>query len=125
MKSDTKTNKLSIYLIKEEYSDIDAILKNAAGLESQSIDGVGTLYFGKSHPYQPSWVKSFFAAVDFDLPMLNSTSKAILLAPVKIKKGKERMFAIPFGYGWSLMNEGVGEERFGLKVTLNTVDRPV
>jgi hypothetical protein len=42
-REDIKTNKLSIYLIKEEYSDVGLILKNADVLESQSIPGLGIL----------------------------------------------------------------------------------
>jgi len=36
----------------------------------------------------------------------------------QIKKG---CFTIPFGYRWTFLNHGVWEERFGLKITLNTV----
>src|SRR5438876_12418622 len=107
MKNNNKNNRLSVYLIKEEYSDINDILKNTDALESRPIEGVGTLYFGESHPNPPSWLTSFFGGVNFDVPILNSSSKAILIAPVTVKGNKKRLFAIPFGHGWSRMNEGI------------------
>ena len=38
MTKKTKKNRLSVYLVKEEYWDTDAILKNANGLESRVIE---------------------------------------------------------------------------------------
>lgn len=118
------TNKLSVYLIKEEYSEHKNILKKFDTLQSKNVNGVGVLYFGESHTFKPSWIEKFFgSALGDDIEKLfNASSKAILLTKVKIATNKERVFAIPFGYGWTFLNYGVWEERFGLKITLNTVD---
>ena len=53
---DIPTNKLSIYLIKDLYSDHKSILKNFDKLTKEEIkDGteiIGTLYFGDSHLFE-------------------------------------------------------------------------
>src|SRR3989338_8681941 len=131
--NDIPTNKLSIYLIKNSYSDHKSILKNFDKLTKEEIkDGtetIGTLYFGDSHLFEPSWIKDFFGS-SFEnnkeqntqdenrkLKLFNASSKAVLLI-----EHQNKIFAIPFGYGWNLLNHGVWEERFGLKTTLNAVD---
>lgn len=117
------TNKLSVYLIKEEYSEHKDILKKFDTLQSKNVDGVGVLYFGESHTFKPSWLEKFFgSALGNDISLFNASSRAILLTNVKVATNKERIFAIPFGYGWTFLNHGTWEERFGLKITLNTVD---
>lgn len=130
---DLPTNKLSIYLIKDSYSDHGSILKNFDKLTKEEIKNgteiIGTLYFGDSHLFEPSWIKDFFGS-SFEnnkeqntqnenrkLKLFNASSKAVLLI-----EHQNKIFAIPFGYGWNLLNHGVWEERFGLKTTLNAVD---
>ncbi len=122
MRESLPKNKLSIYLIKEEYSAHKDILKKFGTLESKIIDGVGSFYFGESHTFKPSWIEKFFGSLLGDIGLFNASSKGLLLTDVKINTGKKRIFAISFGYGWTFLNHGVWEERFGLKVTLNTVD---
>jgi uncharacterized protein (TIGR04141 family) len=130
---DLLTNKLSIYLIKDSYSDHNSILKNFDKLSKEEIkvskEIIGTLYFGDSRLFEPSWIHNFFGSSfennkkqktqdeDRKLKLFNASSKAILLI-----EHQNRIFAIPFGYGWNLLNHGVWEERFGLKIVLNTVD---
>jgi uncharacterized protein (TIGR04141 family) len=130
---DIATNKLSIYLIKDSYPEHQRILKNFDKLTKEEIkagtETIGTLYFGDSHFFEPSWIKDFFGS-SFEnnkeqnaqdenrkLKLFNASSKAVLLI-----EHQNRIFAIPFGYGWTLLNHGVWEERFGLKTTLNVVD---
>lgn len=122
------TNKLSIYLIKESYTNHEDILKNFHDLLKEEVrDGeeiVGTLYYGDSHSYEPSWIKDFFGSSfnnkeekgERKLRLFNASSKAILLI-----EHQKNIFAIPFGYGWNLLKHGVWEERFGLKITLNSL----
>jgi len=117
-------NKLSVYLIKEEYSKHKDILKKIDTLQSKKFNKAGILYFGESHIFKPSWLEKFFGSAlgDYSKALFNASSKAILLISVNVAKGKKRIFAIPFGYGWTFLNHGTWEERFGLKITLNTVD---
>ena len=82
-----KTNKLNIYLIREE----------------------------------PSWLKDFFLGELSDFKLFTAGAKGLLLVSIPYK-GKLRIFAVVFGHGRHLLNDGVTEERFGLKVVLNSVD---
>ncbi len=123
MSEEIYTNKLSIYLIKEDYHDHEDILKDHSELTKEEIEGIGTFYFGESYTYKPSWIRKFFGeALGDDLKLFSASVKAILLTEIQIDSNKKRVFAVPFGYGRLLLNPGVFEERFGLKVTLNTVD---
>ncbi|MGT4071592.1 UNVERIFIED_CONTAM: TIGR04141 family sporadically distributed protein, partial [Aeromonas hydrophila] len=47
----------------------------------------------------------------------NSTVSAIFLT-----RAGNRLFALSFGHGRHLLNPGCYEDRFGLRVTLNSVD---
>ncbi|MCK5242190.1 TIGR04141 family sporadically distributed protein [bacterium] len=123
------TNKLTIYLIKESYTKPEDILGKYTELTEEDIkyktNTIGTLYYGDSQYFEPAWIEDFFND-SFNnkkyenVPkskLFSATSKAVLLV-----KQQGRIFAIPFGYGWTLLNHGVWEERFGLKTALNIVD---
>jgi uncharacterized protein (TIGR04141 family) len=113
-----KNNKLTIYLIKEKVA-ADKIMK--PGAASAVIDGVGTFYAENSHASQPSWFSDFFGkgtAAPFTL--LTASAKGVLLRTMHFEE-EIRTFALVFGNGRFLLNEGVVEERFGLKVVLNTM----
>src|SRR3989344_146636 len=121
--SGTPNNKLSVYLIKQDLTDHKDILKDFNKLKSSQVEDGVVFYFDQSNQYKPSWIKSFFGGkLDQDIQLFSAISKATLLIEVEIDSGKKRVFAIPFGYGWTLLNHGSWEERFGLKVTLNVVD---
>lgn len=115
------TNRLNIYLIKDDFSTHDSILREIDSLESKQIEGVGTFYYSENPAINPSWVKSFFG-VSLDGVVLTSKSvKAIFLVSVAIDEAV-RIFAITFGSGWTSLKPGVYEERFGLKTALNIID---
>lgn len=123
MSAEVQTNKLSIYLIKERYSDHAQILKKSDVLSVKQIDGVGVLYYGESYTFRPKWLRTFFGDMLGDEPSIfSSSAKAILLIETETNDSKTRIFAIPFGYGWTLLNPGTYEERFGLKVALSIVN---
>ena len=123
MSEKIKTNRLSVYLIKGNFSDHGDILKNIENLQSRDIEGTGTFYFGESHTFRPDWLKKFFGStLDDEQSLFNASSKGVLLVNIKVSTTSERIFAIPFGYGWNFLKPGVWEERFGLKVALNCVD---
>ena len=131
--NDIATNKLSIYLIKEYNNNHKDIFRNFDKLKKEEIkhrnEKIGTLYYDNSNIFEPSWIKKFFGE-NFNnkkqdinqeeknkIKLFNAGSKSILLV-----ENQNRIFAIPFGYGWTLLEPGVFEERFGLKITLNTID---
>jgi len=116
------TNKLSVYLIKSGYIQHGDILKNFEELKQKEIQNVGMFYYGESYTYKPSWIKNFFGeALDEVHTLHNASSKAILLVEIA-EAGNNRIFAIPFGYGWQFLKQGVHEERFGLKTALSIID---
>lgn len=119
--SKISTNKLSVYLIKDEYSDHKDILTDLDKLIPFAIDGPGIFYFGESHDSEPPWVQNFFgASLSHEKKLFNRTSKGVLL--LSINCGEERIFALPFGYGWTLLNPGAYERNFGLRIVTNILD---
>lgn len=115
------TNKLSIYLIKGRHTEVNDILKDIDSYKKVDINQVGTLYYDDSHVNPPGWASTFFQDKISELNIFNAGSKAILLVRLDIDSDK-KMFAIPFGFGWTMLNAGVWEERFGLKVALNSIN---
>lgn len=126
-----KSNRLSIYLIKDEYIKPIEIIRNANELKSEDIllnsHRIGTIFYGESQKFEPSWIKKFFGDSfdnknqDGSSKLFNASSKAVMLFAIDIN-GSTKTFALTFGYGWTLLNPGTYEERFGLRTTLNIVD---
>ena len=116
-----KNNHLSIFLIKPEYKDFGEIVSNEA--ESFEIDDVGTFYCESSHPRPPEWIRGFFGArLDGKFHLVTSSAKGLLLFEAEYEE-KKTILAVAFGHGRHLLNNDVVEERFGLKVVLNSVSR--
>lgn len=116
-----KTNKLHIYLIKPEFTAANQII--APGAKELALDEAGTFFVEESFARPPGWVTDFFGtALDGQFSILTASSKGVLLVPID-HAGQKRIFAVAFGQGRHLLTEGVAEERFGLKVVLNSVVR--
>lgn len=115
-----KSNKLTVGLVKRELADFDQIVK--PGTDSIALDGIGTFYKESSHSRPPNWISDFFGAkLGAGLGIFTASAKGLLLARASYD-GDERVFAVIFGLGRHLLNEGALEERFGLRVVLNSVD---
>ncbi len=114
-------NKLSIYLIKEGIQeDCDIIDKHE---DSTLIEGVGTLYWDRSSVSIPGWVNSFCLGKVSGDDIFTSNARAVLLVRITVEPmDTKRIFAVTMGYGKYLLKDAVVEERFGLKVTLNTIN---
>lgn len=116
----TPTNHFSVYLIKAEVNKVEDIVKSKE--KPIGIDGIGYFVFDKSLPHPPDWVRDFFGSIlEGNTQILTSTAKGVLVVPIR-KNNKVRHFAVVFGFGRHLLNEGVIEERFGLKIVLNSLD---
>lgn len=120
--SNIKTNKITIYILKDGKS-IESALRNDNykkfifnNYENKEF------YYGYSHSYEPKWVENFFNTELTNINLYNQSSKAVLFSKVLIN-GVERIFAIPFGYGHSMINKVHCIENFGLKLVLNVVGR--
>jgi len=117
-----KSRNLTIFLLKEGitkpldiFSDID-VLKKYDVIQDNSR--IGELYLKPSLKRLPNWLSLFENALDIsELDLVNSSTAAVLIIG---KKGST--FAVTFGYGRSLLEPSVYEERFGLLVTLNSID---
>jgi len=115
-----KTNKLIIYLVKPQYDNPEAIVDSTQ--DGIDIGDVGTFYFEDSGVSTPAWVKEFFGtSLTKDIKLLAASARGVLLVP--IEHNRQRLhFVVSFGLGRHLMHPGVIEDRFGLKVVLNSVD---
>lgn len=121
-------NKLNIYLLKEEiissFNDLTNVIKSDLELVILEIGG-DYFYFQDSKESTPKWVNNFFKdkidKTDKD-KLKSSTSKGLLISHIEVD-GVNRFFAITFGYGRSIMKSNVWVEDFGLKVTLNKLDK--
>lgn len=114
-------NKLSIYLIKDEFgADDNLIMKPGYELLAE-IDEVGKVYYSPSQASKPAWVKSFFCGRLGDAAIFTSNARAVLLARVVPEGYAEKTFAITMGYGKFMLADDVIEDDFGLKVVMNTI----
>lgn len=116
-----KKNKLSIYLIKKEVPE-DGIIVQDRSLKIRTINKA-KLYVRPSATRQPKWVTDFFGTVlNEQRDIFSSMPSAALVIPVQINANISCHFVITFGAGHHLLQKGVFEERFGLRVVLNAVD---
>lgn len=116
--TEEKTNKISIYLLKDNVG-IDDILKKE--YSKLNLDR-GDFYYDKSYSYPPSWIGSFFNSNLNDINLFNQSSKGIYFTKIEIDS-TEKIFAIPFGYGHSMIEKMHCVDNFGLRLLLNIVDR--
>lgn len=116
-----KNHSLSVLLLKSGITSPEHALKNPSSLQNQEIEVEGkkaVLYFKRTTANSPAWVNLFRPVVGNVLDSLkNSGCAAVLLT-----KRSDRLFAVTFGYGRTLLAVDCCEENFGLKVVLNSVD---
>jgi uncharacterized protein (TIGR04141 family) len=112
---------LTIYLVKENTRNHFDVLPSIGTLAQYRVPVggfIGDLYVKTSNDRAPAWLSLFENSVHLDRNSIyNASSAAIFLVTVD-----NRLFAITFGYGRTLLHSGCWEEDFGLKATLNSVD---
>lgn len=118
--SPTPSQGLTIYLLKQEHSTPQSILKNESGLDKHQIGPgdrpIGELYVKRTRPKAPRWTRFFETYIDpGQLGQISSVAAVLLV----VASGK--LFAITFGQGRYLLNSQCWEERFGLRVALNSI----
>ena len=110
-----KSQKLSIYLIKENITEHSDIVKDLSNKEE--FDN-GTLYYKRSFSNPPTWTGNFFNRGIEELK--NSSASGLYIT--KITHGtKEIYFGLSFGHGWQMFQDGVIVEQFGIKTTLSII----
>lgn len=113
-------NKLSIFLIKDEFVEDSEIVDKYS--DDLPVEGIGTVYWGDSRINVPQWASSFFAGRINTDRIFTANARAVLLVRIPTGKDEEkRIFAVTMGYGKNMLKDDVIEERFGLKVILNTI----
>lgn len=117
-----KTQKLSIYLLKEDITDFKMALKDKVFVRTYEIKkeyGVdGIIFIGLEKSSEAGWKDLLQEGTDKKLPDLASSSNRALL----FLKVEGRIFVLPFGYGKHLLKDESIERDFGLKTALNLVD---
>ncbi len=114
-------NKLSIYLIKNEITDISNIFKDFDKIiEFNKYDENTVAYCLPSYIHEPAWMKGFFKEDGKDL-IKQSSARLVLIKKLKIGE-EERFFALTFGYSKYMFQDDVLEEQFGLKIILNSIE---
>ena len=113
------TNKLTVYLIKSKIAKKE-ILKEVKN--KVSVPGVGTFHYENSITKEPSWFVRFSNNSLGNIEIFMAAAKAVLLTSI-LHNGKKIYFVISWGAGWHLIREQTIEQAFGLKVTLNSVEK--
>jgi uncharacterized protein (TIGR04141 family) len=123
MGGEPKTQHLTIFLAQSAVTDVTSFVKEASCTKhlELKLPGLGSahLYIKTGTRAFPPWVTLFDGLVNpSDVGKANGIAAALLV------RTSGRLFALTFGQGGRFMlNESVIEPRFGLIVTLNSVDR--
>lgn len=116
------SRRLTFYLLRDEVTEFDDALdpdKPAISVEladSANIDG--RFLYVKSAVSTPAWVSFVQPLLDEKPPDIQSASASGLL----LLRSSERIFAITFGHGRSLLDLAKIEYQFGLRVALNRIN---
>jgi len=118
---DGKKLKLTVFLIKDGYKNIEEFLSfkdlHVVPVEKGGKQ-IGTLIYKGGFQSKPSWVSIFEGLQGFDSKSIfNQSSKALY-----VLKHEGRWFCFTFGYARHLIGDLAYERNFGLIVTLNLGD---
>ncbi len=99
----------------------DKALRNLASLRHLNVrvgaTRLGDLYIQPPRSHPPGWAGFFKDYLDVAKLGRVSTTAAVFLVD-----SENRLFVLAFGQGRHLLEPGVWEERFGLRVVLNSID---
>jgi uncharacterized protein (TIGR04141 family) len=120
-KSEIPQRDLTVYLLKTDVDQPAKALRKPSGLKHFPIASsagivVGDLYVKPPHAHPPKWASLFEGHV-----ALNELGRVASTAAVLLVKSQTRLFAITFGQGRHLLVPDCWEERFGLRVVLNSI----
>src|SRR6218665_955245 len=112
-----KSQKLSIYLIKEGIANHDGIIKGISNKKKEEFDN-GILYYKESYLSSPTWTDNFFnRSID---GLKNSSASGLYITKVT-DDNRNIYFGISFGHGWQMFKDGVIVEQFGIKTALSII----
>lgn len=120
---DVPQRDLTIFLLKDRLKEADEALRSRTGLRVFTVrttaggSEIGTLYVKAPRAHLPRWAAFFEDHLEVDqLGRVSSTAAVLLL------KANRRWFAVTFGHGRFLLVPDCWEERFGLRVVLNSIE---
>lgn len=116
-----KKRKLAIYLFKQEVKFDSDCLKNLEECAKHDVRvgtlKIGNLYVKSTLMHPPPWLDFFDkTSAEGRIKLKVAHASAVLLV-----ESSGRRFAVTFGHGWTLVDNSKIEDRFGLKVTLNSI----
>lgn len=113
--------RLTIYLMRSELTTFAQALNSDKTCSQHELDPEtdiqGEFYFVPPSPSVPAWVKFVQPILADDFGLASTSVSGLLLL-----RASERLFAVTFGYGRSLLDMSKIEFQFGLRVALNLVD---
>ena len=119
-----KKNKLSIYLIKDEFAKDDKLILKERRKILGEFENVGIVYYDPSVRTIPSWLDDFFCGELMQCDsVFTSNARAVLITRVNVEAEGMKTFAVTMGYGKYLLGNDVVENDFGIKVVLNSINR--
>lgn len=114
---------LTIFLLKPDFKGPTDVLPDLARLKPFTITAtsgasvVGQLFVRSPRGHAPKWAEFFEGHLDItELGRVASTAAVLLV------KTRGRLLALTFGSGRFLLAADCWEERFGLRVALNSID---
>ncbi|MBW7996818.1 MAG: hypothetical protein FVQ81_09690 [Candidatus Glassbacteria bacterium] len=116
-----KSRTITIHLAKDDLDRYEDALKLPDMFDRFDPDDdheEEPVLFVKQHPANPPRWKLLLDEA-FDLSALNLSVRSV--SAVLFLKVRERTFAITFGHGWSMLDDGRFVEDFGLKAALGAV----
>ena len=108
-------NKLSIYLVKEEFTKENEYIKG--NYPCDRLSDTKHLYSKMGQLRCPSWVGAFFGNDESYQEMFKTQTTSAVLS-VKVTN---RIFLLAFGFGRAMINPDAIVDDFGLKVTLGAI----
>ena len=117
-----KAWQLRVLLMKENVAELEETLRvGSRSIRHELVDGLPyeAVFFTRASDLQPPKWLSFVGPALAVKPerLLNGTTGGVLLL-----RAADRVFALTFGYGRSLIDPDAFVRDFGLRVVLNTVD---
>lgn len=112
-------------MIRDEFMTNEDVVDNYDSYTE--IEDVGTVYVKNSHTATPEWAVSFFNEQLNTNNLFSANARAVAIVRISTDNTETddpehtKTFAIVMGYGKNMLKDNVIEERFGLKVILNTI----
>ncbi len=122
-----KTKSYSLYLVKADIEDFEAVFTESAKDKIKAGDAVlsdsnelgdkATVYIFPSPPKPPSWLADISRVFSGTPALTNKSSCAVV-----VFRHVDRIFVTAFAHGWQYLDDTKIETDFGLKVAINSLD---